>query len=156
MKDDLTALRDDMTAFIEGHGMRRFRGFVNEEVQTVLWDAEDEMESWKDFVELAKAAGATFLTMHEGVLLAKDVDSLVERLSRAPGGDQDDLDEARWLRTWLGKTGFVQLGWPVQGTVFLYEVSTPWYARYQRLLDLADEFDPSMIDGPGPDLDEER
>ncbi|MGH9579524.1 MAG: hypothetical protein ACRD2R_00910 [Terriglobales bacterium] len=156
MADDLTSLRDDMTAFIEGHGLRRFHGFVGEEVQTVLWDAEDEFESWKDYVELAKASGATFLTVHEGALESGDVDSLVERLRRAPGSDPDDMDEARWLRTWVGKTGFVQLGWPWQGTVFLYEVSTPWYERYQRLLDLADEFDPTTIEGPGSDLDEER
>ena len=27
--DDLTTVKDDMIAFVEGHGMRRFHGFVN-------------------------------------------------------------------------------------------------------------------------------
>jgi len=57
--DDLTTLKDDMTAFIEGQGMRRFFGYVEcEEVPSVLWDASPNPDGWKDFVELAKAAGA--------------------------------------------------------------------------------------------------
>ena len=36
--DDLSSLKDDMVAFIEGHGMRRFHGYVDfEEVQCVMW-----------------------------------------------------------------------------------------------------------------------
>jgi hypothetical protein len=39
MQDDLTTVRDDMTAFIEGHGMQRYHGYVNEDVQSVMWDS---------------------------------------------------------------------------------------------------------------------
>ena len=65
------------------------------------------------------------------------------------------VDEARWLRAYVGKTGFVQLGWPYQGTMFLCEVSTEWYDRYQRLLDVAEEYGGIMIDEPD-DTDDER
>ena len=59
--DNLAGLKDDMIAFIEGHGMRRFHGYVDyEEVQTVVWKIEDNPDSWKDFVELAKAAAPLF------------------------------------------------------------------------------------------------
>ncbi len=71
MPDDLTNLKDDMTAFIEGHGMLRFHAYVGEEVPSVMWDSSDNPESWKDFVELAKHAGATFLTMSDVVLEMK-------------------------------------------------------------------------------------
>ena len=38
LPDDLSILKDDMVAFVEGHGMRRFPGYVDhEEVQTVMW-----------------------------------------------------------------------------------------------------------------------
>ena len=50
------------------------------------------------------------------------------------------MEEARWLRNYVGKTGFIQLGWPHQGIMFLYEVSTEWYERYQHLLDLVEDF----------------
>ncbi|HSA92947.1 MAG TPA: hypothetical protein VLE48_08050 [Terriglobales bacterium] len=140
MQDDLTSLMDDMTAFIEGHGLRRFHGYVGEEVQTVLWDQNEAPDSWKDFVELAKGGGATFLSMHGGPLTRQEVDTLIERLNRSKRADPEDLEEARWLRTYIGRTGFVQIGWLYQGTALLYEVSTEWYERYEALLDLAEDF----------------
>lgn len=146
MPDDLSNVKDDMTAFIEGHGMRRFHAYVGEEVPSVMWDANENPESWKDFVELAKHAGASFLTMSDVVLEKEDLDFLVDRLQNGSFPDEEDIEEARWLRTYVGKTGFVQLGWPYQGTIFLYEVSTEWYDRYQRLVDMAEEYGGIIID----------
>lgn len=154
MTDDLTALKDDMTAFIEGHGLKRFRGYVADEVQSVMWDPEDHADAWKDFVELAKAAGVNFLTMNDVILDKKDVDFLVERLRDSQFANEEDVDEARWLRAYIGRTGFVQLGFPYHGSVFLYEVSTEWYDRYQRLLDVAEEVGGLAMDEP--DQDDER
>ena len=155
MQDDLTNLKDDMKAFIEGHGMRRFHGYVTDEVTSVMWDHADNAETWKDFVELAKASGAAFLTMNDVVLKREDVEFLVERLRNSTYLNDEDLEEARWLRTYIGKTGFVQLGWPYQGAMFLCEVSTEWYDRYQRLLDMAEEYGGITIDEPD-DPDEDR
>jgi len=145
--DDLTSVKDDMIAFIEGHGMRRFHGFVNfEEVQCIIWDADDNPDAWKDFVELAKASGAPFLTMHSWVLERSELDDLVKRLTNAQFASDDDLEDARWLRAHTGKTGFLQLGWPYQGSVMLYELSSPWYERYQHLLELSEDFGGIPID----------
>src|SRR5438552_3552711 len=83
MVDNLAGLKDDMTAFIEGHGMKRFAGYVSDEVQSVTWEAGDNPDAWKDYVELAKAAGATFLTMNEMVLEKEELDFLIERLRNA-------------------------------------------------------------------------
>jgi hypothetical protein len=150
--DDLAGLKDDMTAFIEGHGMRRFHGYVDyEEVQSVMWKSEDNPESWKDFVELAKAANAPFLTMDSWRLRREDLEELLQRLANAEFTNDEDLEEARWLRTYTGKTGFVQLGFAHQGIMMVYEVSTEWYDRYQRILELAEDFGGIPIDEPGPD-----
>ncbi len=54
--DNLISLKDDMVAFIAGHGMRRMNGYVTEEVPTVIFEDENA-DGWKDFVEHAKAAG---------------------------------------------------------------------------------------------------
>src|ERR1700736_2863348 len=97
--DDLTGMKDDMTAFIEGLGMRRFFGYVEcEEVPSVLWDSEHNPDGWKDFVELAKSAGAPFLTMHSWKLDREELDELVERLHHSDFSDSDDVEDARWLR----------------------------------------------------------
>jgi hypothetical protein len=152
MADDLTGLKDDMTAFIEGHGMRRFNGYVDyEEVQSVMWKSEDNPESWKDFVELAKAATAPFLTMDSWTLRREDLDDLLQRLGNAEFANDEDLEEARWLRTYLGKTGFVQLGFAHQGIMMVYEASTEWYDRYQRVLEMAEDFAGIPIDEPDQD-----
>ena len=61
------------------------------------------------------------------------------------------MDEARWLRAYLSKTGYIQLGWAYQGSIFVYEVSTEWYERYQHLIELAEDFGGIAIDEPDQD-----
>ncbi|MEP6644100.1 MAG: hypothetical protein ABJA69_06365 [Acidobacteriaceae bacterium] len=152
--DDLATLKDDMVAFVEGHGMRRFLGYVDQEqVQCVPWKPGDNPESWKDFVELAKAAGSPFVTMDSWRLEKEELDDTIQRLEHAEFTNDEDIEDARWLRTYLGKTGFVQLGFAHQGVVMIYEASTEWYERYQRLLEVAEDFGGIPIDEP--DQDEE-
>src|SRR5437868_15209460 len=121
MVDNLASLKDDMTAFIEGHGMKRFSGYVSDEVQSVTWEAGDNPDAWKDFVELAKAAGATFMTMNFFQLDRDDLEWIIDCLKKSFYADSEEIDDARWLKTYVGKTGFVQLGWPHQGVMFVSE-----------------------------------
>lgn len=154
MVDDLSVLKDDMTAFIEGHGMRRFRGYVPDELNSVMWDSDGNPDSWKDFVELGKASGAPFLTMNDMMLDRDDIDYLIRRLERGNYANDEDVEEGRWLRAYLGKIGYIQLGFPYQGVMFLFELSCEWYDRYQRLLDLAEDFGSIALDES--DQDDER
>src|SRR5580700_8998210 len=90
MPDDLSSLKDDMNAFIIGHGLSRFQGYVTEEVHSVMWDPRDNPDSWKDFVELAKKAGAQFLSMDEEVLQRDELDYLVQRLQHTTFPSEED------------------------------------------------------------------
>ena len=116
-----------------------------------MWKTEDNPDSWKDFVELAKAAGAPFLTMDSWRLKREELDDLLQRLSGAEFTNDEDLEDARWLRTYIGKTGFVQLGFAQQGVMMVYEASTEWYERYQRMVELAEDFGGIPIDEPDQD-----
>jgi len=138
----LLSLKDDMVAFIEGHGLRRIPAYVGEEVPTVLWDDEDNVDSWKDFVEMAKAAGAAFLTMSDVRLEKADLEMLLEELQEAnfPDSEIPELEEAQSLTAYVGKVGYIQLGFAYQGVVFLHESTTSWYERYQNLLNSIDRF----------------
>jgi hypothetical protein len=91
-------------------------------------------------VETAKAAGAPFLTMSEIRLEKSDLELLIEELHEAsfPDPEAPELDEAQSLATYVGKVGFIQLGFAHQGVFFLHESTTPWYKRYQNLLDSLD------------------
>jgi len=96
--------------------MRRFFGYIEaDEIPSVLWDSGPNPDGWKDFVELAKSAGAAFLTMHAWVLEREELDRLSKRLGDGEYTSEEDLEESRWLKTYVGKTGFLQLGWAHQG-----------------------------------------
>ncbi len=84
--------------------------------------------------------------MNDWVLERDEADELLERLRSMQVADDEHIEDARWLRAYLGKTGFLQLGFAYQGTMFLYEIFTEWYERYQHLVEVADEFGGIVID----------
>jgi hypothetical protein len=154
--DNLLSLKDDMVAFIEGHGMRRFPGFVSEDMPSILWEDETNPDSWKDFVEMAKTASAAFLTMSESRLEKEDLELLIEHIrdQNFPDEEAPELDEVQYLVNYVGKLGYVQLGFAYQGVVYVHESSTPWYDRYQQLLEVVEDFGDIVIESGG-DEDEE-
>jgi len=145
--DNLLSLKDDMVAFIAGHGLRRMPAYVTEEVSTVLFE-EENSDSWKDFVEHAKAAGAAFITMSEVALEKSDVAILIEQLRdhTFTGEEEIDLDDAESLIKHVGKTGYLQLGFAHQGVMFLFETSTDWYDRFQDLMEAATDIGGVVLD----------
>jgi hypothetical protein len=145
--DNLNSLKDDMVAFIAGLGMRRMPAYVTEEVPTVLFE-EDNADSWKDFVEHAKAAGTPFVTMSEVVLEKSDVQILVEQLQDPdfPAREEMDIEDAESLVRHVGKAGYLQLGFAHQGVMFLFETSTDWYDRFQDLMEAATELGGLVLD----------
>jgi hypothetical protein len=155
LPDDLHSLKDDMVAFIEGHGMRRLPGYITEEVPTVLWEDTTNPEGWKDFVEMAKYASAPFLTMSEIVLEKTDLELLLEQIREENYSDEEppEVQEAQYLVNYVGKVGYIQLGFAHQGVLFVHESATEWYERYQHLLEFVEDFGDLVF---GEDEDEER
>jgi len=145
--DDLSGLKDDMIAFIAGHGLRRMNAFVPEDVPTVVFEDED-LDSWKDFVEHAKAANAPFVTMNSVLLEPEDVAALIAQLKDAsyPDPDASELEEAQSLMRHVGKTGYLQLGFAQGGVIFLYETATEWYDGFQTLLDAVGDLGGIIVD----------
>ena len=145
--DNLLSLKDDMVAFIAGHGLRRMPAYVTEEVPTVLFE-EDNPDGWKDFVEHAKAAGAPFVTMSEVILEKSDVEILIEQLQEQafPSREEIDIDDAESLIRHVGKAGYLQLGFAHQGVMFLFETSTEWYDRFQDLMEAATDLGGLVMD----------
>jgi hypothetical protein len=145
--DNLISLKDDMVAFIAGHGMRRLNGFVSEDIPTVVFE-EENPDGWKDFVEHAKAAGAPFVTMSEVVLEKSDIAILLEQIRSEsfPEEVSEELDEAEHLVRHVGKVGYLQLGFAHQGVMFLFEVATDWYDSFQNLLETVSELGGIVVD----------
>jgi hypothetical protein len=145
--DDLTAVKDDMVAFIAGHGLRRMNSFVPEDVATVLFE-EDDVDGWKDFVEHAKAANAPFLTMSEVILEPEDVATLIGQVRDQEFGIHDavEMESAQDLMQHVGKVGYLQLGFAHGGVIFLYETATEWYDQFQELMDSVSELGHMILD----------
>lgn len=139
--NSLLTLKDDMIAYIAGHGLRRIPAFVSEDLPSVLWDDQENPDSWKEFVETAKAAGTAFLTMSEITLTAEDVSLLIDEMQELdfPDEETSELEIAQSLMTYAGKIGFLQLGFAHQGIMFVHETSTEWYEQYQQLLESIDD-----------------
>ncbi len=143
-----------MVAFIEGHGMKRLPGYVTEDVPAVLWEDAENPDSWKDFVEMAKHAGALFVTMSEVKLERDEMEELMERASEInfPDDEANEMMEAQMLMKHAGKVGYVQLGFVHQGVMFLHETTTEWYEHYQELVENIEAFQQIVIeDGAGDD-----
>jgi hypothetical protein len=145
--DNLISLKDDMVAFIAGHGMRRLNGYVTEEVPTVIFE-EENSDGWKDFVEHAKAAGAPFVTMSEVVLEKSDIALLLDQIrdESFPGDAADELEDAEYLVNHVGKVGYLQLGFAHQGVMFIFEIATDWYDSFQNLMETVSEFGGIVVD----------
>jgi hypothetical protein len=155
LPDDLHSLKDDMVAFIEGHGMRRLPCYITDDVPTVLWEDHSNPEGWKDFVEMAKCASAPFLTMSEIVLEKQDLELLLEQIREESYSEEEppEVQEAQYLVNYVGKVGYIQLGFAHQGVLFVHESATEWYERYQHLLEFVEDFGDLVF---GDDEDEER
>jgi len=145
--DNLISLKDDMVAFIAGHGMRRMNGYVSDEVPTVLFQ-EENPDGWKDFVELAKASGAPFLTMSEGVLEKTDIAVLIEQIrdQMYPDDESPEVEDAERLVRHVGKIGYLQLGFAHQGVMFLFETTTDWYDSFQDLMETVTDIGSIVVD----------
>jgi len=151
--DNLISLKDDMVAFIEGHGIHRLPGYVTEDIPSVVWENQDNPDSWKDFVEMAKRVGAPFITFSEMTLDREELDGLVEEAEEMnfPDEEANELVEAEWLRKYAGKIGYIQLGFVYQGIAFLHETTTEWYERFQQLVEDIENFQDILIDDDGHD-----
>lgn len=155
--DNLLSLKDDMVAFIEGHGLHRLPGYVTEDIPSILWEGQDNPDAWKDFVEMAKHVGAAFVTFSEMTLDREELDALIEQASEMNFPDEEaaELVEAKWLRKYAGMVGYIQLGFVYQGLVFLHETTTEWYERFQTLVEDIESFQDIVIDDSDRDDEDE-
>jgi hypothetical protein len=155
--DNLLPLKDDMVAFIEGHGLHRLPGYVTEDIPSIVWEGQGNPDAWKDFVEMAKHVGAPFVTFSEMTLDREELEALIEEAGEMnfPDEEATELVEAQWLRKYGGMLGYIQLGFVYQGLVFLHETTTEWYERFQALLEDIESFQDIVIDDAHGDVEDE-
>jgi hypothetical protein len=163
--NNLTSLKDDMIAFIEGHGMRHFPALIPEDTPRVWWsdpEAADDStpsakESWKDFVEMAKTAGAPLVCIGEDSVDRTTLELLASELqeissSDGPGPEMDKLNQ---LFLEIGKVGHIELAFAHQGILFVHETQTEWYREYRAMVNTVDSLQ-ELIENALEEDDEEN
>jgi hypothetical protein len=152
--DNLALLKDDMIAFIEGHAIRHFNALIPEEASRVWWNDPTNLDSWKDFVEMAKAVNAPMIMMDEDEMETETLEILLEELQALTNQDEIavDMEQAQALLQHAGKIGHLELAFAHQGFLFVHETVTRWYAQYRNLVETLD----SMQDVFSDDDDEDE
>jgi len=146
--NNLTPLKDDMIAFIEGHGMRHFPALIPEDTPRVWWsdpeaaddNAPSSKESWKDFVEMAKTAGAPLVCIGEDSVDRATLELLAGELQDMSNTEDSGLEMDKLNRLFLqiGKVGHIELAFPHQGILFVHETQTEWYREYRAMVNTID------------------
>lgn len=160
--ENLIALKDDMVAFIEGHGMRHFPALIPQEMPRIWWnDPEPEhnsgpQDSWKDFVEMAKAVGAAMVCIGEDRLDKETLELLGAELEELAspetfGREMEKLDR---LFPHAGRVGHIELAFAHQGVLFVHESVTEWYRDYRELMDTLEGME-ELLNSGYEDADEE-
>ncbi|MGC9292204.1 MAG: hypothetical protein ACP5EP_05710 [Acidobacteriaceae bacterium] len=156
--DNLISLKDDMIAFIEGHGLRRFPAAVPEDVPRIWWDGPANPDGWKDFVEMAKAANAPLILMEEDTLDKLELESMLDELQEMAdqeepllegldgSGIMADMEQVQHLLQHDGKIGHIELAFAHQGLLFAHETSTEWYQEYRSMVQTIDALQDTLLD----------
>ncbi|MGH9615582.1 MAG: hypothetical protein ACRD28_02490 [Acidobacteriaceae bacterium] len=146
-QNNLASLKDDMIAFIEGHGMRHFPALIPEDIQRVWWNdhqmtdsaTEISKESWKDFVEMAKTAGAPLVCVGEDSVDRATLELLSSELQEVSDSDAGpEQDQINRLFLEIGKVGHIEMAFAHQGILFVHETQTEWYRDYRAMVNTVD------------------
>jgi hypothetical protein len=80
--------------------------------------------------------------MSEVKLEKEDIAMLLEQIrdDNFPDEAAAEVHEAQYLVNYVGKIGYIQLGFAHQGILFVHENATSWYERYQQLLEFVEDF----------------
>jgi hypothetical protein len=155
--DNLISLKDDMIAFIEGHGLRRFPAAVPEDVPRIWWDGPANPDSWKDFVEMAKAASAPLMMMEEDTLDTLELEAMLDELQEMAdqedallegldgSGIMADMEQVQQLMQHAGKIGQIELAFAHQGLLFTHKTSTEWYREYRSMVQAIDSWQDTLL-----------
>jgi hypothetical protein len=162
--DNLLHLKDDMIAFIEGHGMRHFPALIPEETPRIWWNDPEPLEgspqtakeSWKDFVEMAKSVGAPMVCIGEDLLEKDMLELLMHELQHVTGAESfgPELEKVNDLFLQIGKLGHIELAFAHQGILFVHETATEWYKNYREIVDTIDHLQELFEDTYDEDDDE--
>lgn len=165
--EDLLSLKDDMIAFIEGHGMRHFPAVIPADTPRIWWNdspaalertrpMHEAQESWKDFVEMARALNAPMVCIGEDLLDKDTLELLSAELQEVADEETlgPEMEKLGWMERHVGQLGHIELAFPYQGVLFVHESATEWYRQYRKMVDSIEDIQAILEEPYDADEDE--
>jgi hypothetical protein len=155
MHINLDTLKEDILKSLAREHFIVFYGYARamDDVPTVFWDIEHHPDH-EEFLQTAKAVGATMIVFHQQEFSSAMVDDAVDRIGGGELAAEDyRLIEGRLeeLRRYDGFTCSMELSFDYQGRVYLFELRSEWFEEYSEILD---ELEFGMPDEDGSDEDD--
>lgn len=122
----------------------------------VYWD-NLHYPDWKQFIQVARDAGASMFLFSSHQLSAGELESAHETIEdvEMKGLDRDGAFEMiDGMRAHLGDEAWVRLAWQQDQRRFAYEVVAPWYGQFLSLVSDLNDYLPDMNDEDEDDDDE--
>ncbi len=136
---NLDKLRRDALDYLASSELTVFRSVPHslEGIPMILWDVEREPD-YRQFLEVARKAGAKLILFAEDKFESSDLDELEEHLEDADL-DRDEQREykarIRDLRLHEGETCGIELAFDYNSRLYVYEAQPDWYDEFVTLED---------------------
>lgn len=145
-------LKDDILELLKKEGLALFH--VESDMwpndRTVWWDT-DRYPDYKQFITAAQAAGARMILFFDEELGETEINEAEEALDAASLPPEEYRDYARRigdLRSYIGFTNRLGIGFASDGFFYWYDLEAAWY---EDLMDLIDSLQLAGFGGANPD-----
>ena len=155
MRQDLEALKQQIEVALERRGCMVYRGLsrIEQDGPVVAWDTGRHPDA-DAFLDVAQRLGVRLVVLHTQELSGEMIEEAREKLGAARL-ERDEHRECegqlKRLEGYAGFTCLIELSFDYEGRTYIYEVTTPWYQEFDRLIDDLEEALEISSDGdPGP------
>ena len=144
MKTNLDGLKAEIEQYVQKAGMTMFYGHSRalDSVPVVRWDC-DQYPDYKEFIEVARAAGAKLVVFHQRKFSVDQIEDALEQLEACdlPREEYREFERRlNHLKTYDGKVCAIELSFDSQNRAFLFDLRTEWYKVLSDVLDEIEVF----------------
>lgn len=151
-------LKDDILKYLRNEGLAIFQAEANTgpTERSIWWDTKQSPD-YKEFVTAARTVGAKMILFFDEELQGEEIFEVEEALEAAELEPEEYREYARRigeLRSYVGFTSRVCIGFASDGHFYWYDLEAAWYEDF---IDVLDELNLAAIGLRDPeDLDEDE
>jgi hypothetical protein len=135
---DLETLRTEILTDLKSSGVPVFYASHRalDPLNQVFWDVEHHPD-FRAFVAVARQAGGKLISFHHHALSVDQIDEALDQLEDSDYTREEKRHyetRLKKLRDYEGFTCSVELSFPLEGKLYVFEVHTDWYESLNDIL----------------------